>query len=552
MDKTEKTLTIPGSLAAKGVNVTPFVVKKLEELAENGGGTLLFEKGEYHFYPQGTYNGFFAPCNNTSGSKQVCFPIIGGSDITVDGSGSLFIFHGRVFPFIVSESISVTLKNFTCDTCLSPAAVLEIIEKNDDGFLCRIDKGASPYTTKDGHLFFDREEYVVGTDDRKLSLHSLDRMKIIYLLAGDAPSVRTDNLAAPAIFTDAFDLGDRLYLRYRDTDTGIHCPYETGERVVINLGERRENALFFFENSQNVLVENVTIRRFGGMGFIAQLCSDIRICGVQTDKSAHSDLVTLTADAFHLVNCSGVFELARCNMESFLDDACNVHGVYTVVDSICGDTVHMRLGHEQQDFFSPFSESDRVRLIDPSNLEIVAEAVVKDVYICGADGLTLNASMDFLYGKDRVKEGFFVETPEKMPDILIHDNIFRDFPHIRLSGMGKITVNDNTISDCSKALVLYDLAAYWYESGRIKDADIYENSFVNCNELGGDSFIDISVSGFDRESAPKIHENISIHDNSFSKLRNFAVTAAGVKKIQVYGNTFDGNKQDEKRIHIKN
>ena len=99
-------------------------------------------------------------------------------------------------------------------------------------------------------------------------------------------------------------------------------------------------------------------------------------------------------------------------------------------------------------------------------------------------------------------------------------------------------------------MVLYDLAAYWYESGRIKDADIYENSFVNCNELGGDSFIDISVSGFDRESAPKIHENISIHDNSFSKLRNFAVTAAGVKKLQVYGNTFDGNKQDEKRIRI--
>ena len=80
----------------------------------------------------------------------------------------------------------------------------------------------------------------------------------------------------------------------------------------------------------------------------------------------------------------------------------SVHGVYTVVDSICGDTVHMRLGHEQQDFFSPFSESDRVRFIDPTNLEVLAEAIVKDVYICGMDGLTLNASMDFLYGKDQM------------------------------------------------------------------------------------------------------------------------------------------------------
>ena len=62
----------------------------------------------------------------------------------------------------------------------------------------------------------------------------------------------------------------------------------------------------------------------------------------------------------------------------------------------------MHLGHEQQDFFSPFSESDRVRFIDPTNLEVLAEAIVKDVYICGMDGLTLNASMDFLYGKKRI------------------------------------------------------------------------------------------------------------------------------------------------------
>ena len=68
-------LTVPASLAAKGVNATPFVVKQLKELAENGG-TLCFEPGTYHFYEDGALSGFFAPSNNLSGTKKVCFPIL--------------------------------------------------------------------------------------------------------------------------------------------------------------------------------------------------------------------------------------------------------------------------------------------------------------------------------------------------------------------------------------------------------------------------------------------------------------------------------------------
>ena len=77
-------LTVPASLAAKGVNATPFVVKQLKELAENGG-TLCFEPGTYHFYEDGALSGFFAPSNNLSGTKKVCFPLLDAQNITVDG-----------------------------------------------------------------------------------------------------------------------------------------------------------------------------------------------------------------------------------------------------------------------------------------------------------------------------------------------------------------------------------------------------------------------------------------------------------------------------------
>ena len=269
-----RSFTVPASLAAKGVNATPFVVKQLKELAENGG-MLCFEPGTYHFYEDGALSGFFAPSNNLSGTKKVCFPLLDAQNITVDGGGSVFVFHGKAFPFIVSECSDITLKNFTCDTALPSVAAIKITEKTEEGFCAVIDRKKSPFRTENGHLIFELESGVLSTEAGKVSLHSLDRININYLYAGDAAQDKT-GLAAPFMDTDAFDLGDKIYFRYRE-DTRISCPYEIGERVVINLEEKRERAVFFFENSERVTVENVTIRRGGGMGIIAQLCTDVSL-----------------------------------------------------------------------------------------------------------------------------------------------------------------------------------------------------------------------------------------------------------------------------------
>ena len=543
-------LTVPASLAAKGVNATPFVVKQLKELAENGG-TLCFEPGTYHFYEDGALSGFFAPSNNLSGTKKVCFPVLDAQNITVDGGGSVFVFHGKAFPFIVSECSDITLKNFTCDTALPSVAAIKITEKTEEGFCAVIDKKKSPFRTENGHLVFELENGVLSTEAGKISLHSLDRMNIKYLYAGDSAQDRT-GLAAPFMDADAFDLGDKIYFRYRE-DTQISCPFEVGERVVINLEEKRERAVFFFENSERVTVENVTIRRGGGMGVIAQLCTDVTVRNMRTDKTAHGDSITLTADAFHLVNCDGVFELADCKMSSFLDDVCNVHGVYTVLDRVSGDVLHVHLGHAEQSFFCPYKSGDRLVVLDNNTLDAVCEAIVKDVFFSSNDGMSLSVKVEYMHGADALKPGFLVENPDRMPDMLIHDNDFSDFPHFRLSGAGKIRFENNTVSDCQAAIYFYDLAAYWFESGRIRDAIVKHNHFINCNALCADWVIDISVSGFAPEKAPTVHDRIEISDNTFEKIQKYAVRACGVRELVLKDNTLDGAPLGESKVlHIQN
>lgn len=540
-----RTITVPASLAARGINATPQVVSKLDELSESGG-ILCFEPGTYHFYEDGAATGFFAPSNNSSGTKKVCFPVFDARNITLDGGGSIFVFHGKAFPFIVSESADITLRNFTCDTALPSVAAIKITEKNEEGFCAVIDKKKSPFHTENGHLVFELENGVLSTEAGKVSLHSLDRMNIKYLYAGDSSQDRT-GLAAPFMDTDAFDLGDKIYFRYRE-DTQISCPFEVGERVVINLEEKRERAVFFFENSERVTVENVVIRRGGGMGVIAQMCTDITVTNMRTDKTAHGDSVTLTADAFHLVNCSGTFELSGCDMSSFLDDACNVHGVYTVLDRVNGDCLHVHLGHADQNYFCPYKACDRIVLIDDKTLEPVCEAIVKDVFFTSNDGMNLSVGVEFLHGADALRPGFFVENPLRMPDTLIHNNRFSDFPHFRLSGAGKIRFENNVVSDCQAAIYFYDLAAYWFESGRIHDAVVKQNRFINCNALCADQVIDIRVSGFDEHNAPPVHDRIEISENSFEKIRKYAVHAFGVKELVVKNNTLDGAPLDRTKI----
>lgn len=527
-------ITVPASLAVPGINATPHIIKKLDELAESGG-TLLFETGEYHFYTDGTRGGFFAPSNNASGRKSVCFPLLDIQNLCIDGGGSVFVFHGSTFPFIVSESTNVALQNFTCDTALSSVAALEITEKTEEGFFCRIDKSQTPFHTESGHLIFEREGQTLTTEDGRLSLHSLDRMAIFYLFAGDTTQSK-ENLATSFIDSDAFELSDKLYFRYRE-NTQITCPFEVGERVVINLEEKRERSVFFFENSERITVENVTIRRGGGMGLVAQMCKDVRVRGMKTDRTFHGNTVTLTADAFHLIHCSGDFELSECDMGSFLDDACNIHGVYTVFDRVNGDCLHLHLGHVEQNYFCPYKAGDVLAIRDKDTLKTVCEARVRDVYFSSNDGMSLSVKVEFLYGADALCPGFLVENPARMPRVSIHHNRFYDFPHIRLSGAGEMHFEHNEISDCDGALLLMDLANFWYESGRIREAHIRHNRFIDCNAKGSDVFIQIGVSGFEPANAPRVHELIEIAHNRFEGLKRFAVCAGGVQTLALSDNT---------------
>lgn len=542
-------ITISAEHAGEDKNATHIVMQALETVKCKKNSEIFFEKGEYHFRIQGTFKQFYAVSNNESGDKNIVFPIIDFDGLTIDGNGSVFVFHDVVFPFVVDRSQNIVIKNLILDLPISPNVALRVCERSEKGFKLEVDKTKNPFYVKDGCAVFQTENGEVSTSERKMSLHMVRQIAVQYLFAGDS-SDSTENLPASHMLTDAIEVEGGIYFTYRD-DTPSKCRFDEGEILTCTLGCGRKVDVVFLQNSEEILIKQMIVRRGIGMGVIGQLCKNIEIDGFCTDVTFHDEPVTLTADALHFVNCRGFLEVHNCDISHTMDDAINVHGIYTVVKQVDADKLVLSLKHQEQFFFNPYKEGDKLTIISPENLEVVAKFTVANSRVMDETGMDLEVHGTFCFGYEHVKNGFYVENPENMPNIHLHDNHFYYFPHMRLAGGGDILVENNRLEHARSALLAFDLVDYWYESGRIEHM-VFRNNYMNgCNEMGGHSFIQIGLPGRKKEEAPKVHNYIEISNNVFENISKKAVIASGVQNLILKNNIFDSKVQNLIEISCK-
>jgi len=521
-----------------GSNDTLFVVEALKNLKENGGGELHFEKGEYHFYKEGTHREFFAVSNNSAGYKNIVFPIIGMENITIDGHDSVFVFHDVVFPFMISCSRNVNLRNITLDTGKSPLVEFKIHSKTDKGFYMDIDKRENPYYVEDGSLCFKREDAVVSGKNEFLSLHAVGKHRVQYFATGECTANMT-NLPAPLMKCIAKETENGICVQYRE-DTPSECRFEEGATVTAIVDGKRNVDVICLDRSENIEICHVIVARGIGMGIVGQLSKNIVVDGFSTNIDFHpGSYQTLTADSLHFINCDGNLEIKNCRISDTMDDAVNIHGMYTVVNGWENEKLYAKIMHREQVFFNPYRKGDRLEIIDDTTFAVVGEFDVCNAYFQGDGGTDIVIEGKFTYGEENLKNNFRIENPDRMPNVHMHHNVFRNFPHIRLSGAGEILVEENHISRCEAALLCLDLAPFWYESGRVKHLVYRNNLLDDCNFNGKEEFIRIGIDGIDDEKAPKIHEKVEILGNKFINVKKYAVRAAGLKELIFKDNTFD-------------
>ncbi|MCF7818545.1 MAG: right-handed parallel beta-helix repeat-containing protein [Kiritimatiellales bacterium] len=506
-------------------NATPEVCRVLAECPD--GSVLMFPDGEYHFYPEGAFEKYYYVSNNRHGLKRVAFPIIGKKNITIDGNGARFIFHGEIIPVVVENSGNTVLRNFSVDWERPFYSQGTIIAADRSGVTVEIDHAAYPYHVEAGQIFFDGEGWSGSFCEGLFELDAATGMSAY--LSGDAMGVgirsdwtveeiREGCLRIVERFPRLPTIGNVLILRhYPRLCPGIHL-----------------------KQSNDTLIENVTLHHAGGMGIIGQFCENITVRACKVTPPAGRNF-SVTVDATHFVNCRGLVALEDCLFEGQLDDASNVHGINTRVKKILGDTsLVTELVHHEQHGVEIGFPGDRMQFSGNETLLAYAENSI--AAIDWIDERTSRITFKNKLPKE-IRPGHVLENMSWVADLHITGCTCRSSRArgYLISTPGRVVIENNRIEAPGSGIKISGDANYWFESGAVQDVLIRNNDFGNCcygPEEWGRSVIDIDPEMADPHGNPEcFHRNIRIEGNRFSTFDSGILFARSVDGIRFVGNT---------------
>lgn len=469
-----------GLKANSSKNASPVLQKALAKIkAEYKEGEkviLRFPEGRYEFHEKGAaVREYYISNHDQTNPKKVGIALEDMKNLTLDGQGSEFVFHGRMLPVSLLRSENCLLKNFSIDFENPHIAQVKIVE-NDP---------------QDG-IVFEPAPWV----DYRIAKDS------IFEAYGEGWTMRHS-------WGIAFD-GDTKHLVYNTSDIGcptkgasevaprrIHAPGWKDARlvpgtVVAMRGWGRPTPGIFLSHDVNTTIENVKVHYAEGMGLLAQLCENITLekFGVCLKGDADPRYFTTQADATHFSGCKG--KIVSCNglYEGMMDDAINVHGTYLkVVKRVDDRTLVGRYMHDQSWGFEWGCPGDEVQFIRSNTMELVGKQN-KITSIRPYDKEQTEGAREFLITfrepVDQVineQSGFGIENLTWTPEVLFSGNVIRNNrARGSLFSTPRKTIVENNLFDHTSgaAILLCGDCNGWFETGACRHVIIRKNRFVNA------------------------------------------------------------------------
>lgn len=475
-----------------------------------GAKRLVFPTGRYDFHPEQADEAYLFVSNNDEGLKRIAFPLKGLENLTIDGQGSEFVFHGFINPFVVQDSTHLTFENFSVDFERPFHSEGLIVGVHDEGMDVVIPE-QFPYKVHKGLLVFLLQD---NTDSALTSVSKGGVCGSGHLLEFDTEKRETAFMARDYFFNGtgcyaAKDLGNRLV---RLLVPGLKG--QIGNTLVFG-PDHRNHPAFVITHSRDVNFENITLHHAGGMGILGQLSHNIRVHRCQVTPS-RGRMLSTTADATHFVNCTGYIELTNNLFENQKDDATNIHGTYVQITEIIGpDEILVRLMHRQQHGFDFLSPGVEVEFVHGKSMITLGTATVNTATRINKEFTRL--VFDRSLPKDLVV-GDALASLRDFPEVKIAHNIVRNN---RARGMllncrGKTLVEYNYFHTPGAAILFEGDSFFWFEQGGVRDCVIRNNVFENCLfGVWGKAVIDVKAGILERKDESRYNKNILIENNTF-------------------------------------
>lgn len=509
---------------------------------DNPGATLKLGGGELHFYKKYAFEKEYYVSNNDYSKKSIAFPLIEMKDITIDGEGADLLFHGEILPFVMDRSENITLKNFKVDYPQPFFFQADITAAGED-FL---------------ELEYDTAEFNVRAEGRELVFYSPEdqwelRMgKVLVTEFERETKIPAAHLSPYIVYLpkereNSFLDGFFRYLEVKQLaenkirfDGDFRQLHTVGNKWVCTFSLDRNYPGIFGTRTKNILIQDVTVHQSYAMGLICQLCENITMENLQmVPREGSGRYLSVSADATHFVNCSGVVRYEGCTFTHMLDDAGNVHGIYAkYAKKLDTHTMLVTFGHYQQKGLNLYDKGDRVRIIDNRDMSVAGELTVKRSDLISGDYLRV----EFEEELPQLLDGFTVENYTKMPELYIN-NCFSGYNRPRgflPSTCKKVEITNNVFSNMEPAIHIAGDCADWYESGPVNDILIKGNKFKNAAFTGGPVLLIAPNAPGCKEP---YHRNVIIEDNEFELHEERFLNIDNVQNLVFRGNRFIQNDQ---------
>ena len=475
----------------------------LDYCARHPGTKLVIDKGTYYFRAA---DGLDA---------NSC------TDLLIEGNDATFIFSSTGYKFFIRNSDCVEIRNLNIDWNWdeSPLASvvtiansnpendsLDIVFKNpehcDDSICLSAITQCDPESYTFGAKYSSKENY----------------------LYQDSTSIKSVQKVS----------GDTL----RVTHNGCLDGFENGETYILRHYVYDGTIFSVRDYSKNVTFDNVNIYASAGMAYICEGNSShfqIINCYIGINP-AYKDkrCVSLTADAIHIVNTNGCFNISGCDISGMGDDCINVHDGLGYVSAVNGNTLvliasAMRLEAGDTLVF----KNDKFE-----NTELTA----KIVSVKALEGIKKEVIVENL--PEGVTAGWTAYNTEcNSSNYVISNNYFHEnrARGLLLQSSNGLCENNRFYKTMAQAIkVVMDIEpTRWQEGTGVDNLIIRNNTFEKCNYSDWGSVIEIGTNIAGRSAETAVFTNVEICSNSFMDIPSTLMRVDNVNGLAFTENTVD-------------
>lgn len=489
-------------------DATTSVQKAIEAAKNNQQTTINFPAGRYDFWPDSAAETHYYISNSSSEkeypvkNQRVGILLKNLKNVTIEGNGSTFIFHGKMITWVIDSSENITLRNVSINYERPGMSEITIKEVTPQFVIATVHPD-SKFFIQNGKLQWYGEKWTPREHGFFAALVKPKASTVSY------------NSWAPFHNSKAEEIAP-LTIKF----TGDFSKFKADTGDVLTIRDAIRDYVGVFQNrSKNIRLKNINMHYMQGLGIVSQFCENLNYDSVFVEpRQGSGRVIASSADGMHFSGCRGQISINHCRFYGLHDDPINVHGTHLKVTEIVSPTtVKLRFMHHQSYGFLPFIPGDSIAYLHSKSLQIFSHGIIQSAKMIS-------------------EREVLVEMQQALPKPLVVGDAFENITwtpaltikNSRFAGTisrgtlvttrRKVVIENNEYYRTGMhAILIENDASGWYESGPVMDVTIRNNRFIECghNQQGGNYTIKINPEAHDWVKGYYVHRNIKIENNYF-------------------------------------